>query len=45
MFDLLYDVIRYEQMFYPASITKEQGLYLPEPTGMNSPVASNMYFD
>ena len=31
--------------FTPASITKEEGLYLPEPTGMNSPVASNMYFD
>lgn len=31
--------------FTPASITKEEGLYLPEPTGMNSPVASNIYFD
>ena len=31
--------------FTPASITKEEGLYLPEPTGMNSPVASIMYFD
>ena len=41
---MLYDVIHYKQRFTPTSITKE-GLYLPDPTEMNSPVASNVNFD
>ena len=41
---MLYDVIHYKQCVTPTSITKE-GLYLPEPTEVNSPVAFNMNFD
>ena len=41
---MLYEVIHYKQRFTPTSITKE-GLYLPDPTEMNSPVASNVNFD
>ena len=29
----------------PSRITKEEGLYLREPTGINLPVAFNMNFD
>lgn len=29
----------------PSRITKEEGLYLPAPTGINLPVAFNMNFD
>ena len=38
------EMIRF-QIIYILSIKKYKGVYLPEPTWMNSPVASNMNLD